>query len=223
MNVLRVRAEDAASLQNTLLEFARQQLQPAGLFVESQRAWLSLSDPLPAHGVLEVRPSWVAGGETPSLPLTFELRPESTTSAEPIHAILAVTLSRDVLVAARRLRKGSIVTCVDLAEQRLELRDLPRARLALPCDVASDAVALRDIAAGDVIRRVDVGTAPDVSAGSPVHVSVASGGISVTTTAIALGDAWVGDQVDVRLRQPTRTLRTRVIGPAAVQLMGDSP
>lgn len=223
VEVWRIQAEDALSLQNGLLAIAQQQLQPAGLFVESQRAWLSLSSPLPAAGFLEVRPSWVAGIGTPSLPLMFELLPAAVSRAQPIRATLAVTLSRDVLVAARRLRKGSVVTCADLTAQRHDLRDLPRARLALPCEVVLDAVALRDIAAGDVIRSADIGTAPDVTAGAPVRVSAASGGVSVTTTAIALADAWVGDQVDVRLQRPTRTLRTRVIAPETVQLTGESP
>lgn len=222
-DVVRIEVEDEHSLQDRLLALARRRLHSAGLFVESQHAWMGLSASLPAGGRLEVRPSWVAGIEAPSLPLTFELRPEGVPSAEPTQATLGVTLSRDVLVAARRLRKGSVVTCADLTEQRRDLRDLPKTRLALPCAVALDAAALRDIAAGDVIRSADIGTAPDVTAGAPVRVSVASGGISVTTRAIALADAKVGDQVDVRLQRPTRILRTRVTGLGAVQPIGEAP
>ena len=80
---------------------------------------------------------------------------------------------------------------------------------------------LRDIAAGAVVRSSDVGKAPAVMAGMPVRVSVATGAINVTTSAVALADASVGDQIDVRLQRPARTLRTRVAGPGVVQLVED--
>ena len=69
----------------------------------------------------------------------------------------------------------------------------------------------------------DIGRAPDVLIGVPVQVSASNGGINVTTTAIALADARVGDQIDVRLQHPSRTLRTRVIGRGAVQLVDETP
>jgi flagella basal body P-ring formation protein FlgA len=231
-DVLHIQADDARALQEELLTVAEERLRPAGLFIERPRASMSLSSPLPSADLFEVRPTWSADARTPPLPLTFELWPglrsdrsaalESASSTRPIRATLAVTLLRDVLGATRRLRKGSVVTCTDLSMQRRPIRDVPKLPLAIPCEVAPDAVALRDITAGEVIRSVDVGRAPDVTAGAPVRVSVATRGVSITTGAIALADARVGDQIDVRLQHPTRTLRTRVTGPGSVQLMDGS-
>jgi flagella basal body P-ring formation protein FlgA len=53
-------------------------------------------------------------------------------------------------------------------------------------------------------------------------VNVTTGAVSVATTAIALADARVGDQIDVRLQRPARTLRTRVTAPGSVQLIDGS-
>ena len=134
----------------------------------------------------------------------------------------AVEATVDVWVAARRLHKGSAVSCADFIVKRRSARAVPRLALPAPCAVAPESVVLRELAAGDVVRTVDVGRAPDVMAGSSVRLTVAINGISVTTKAIALSDARVGDQIDVRLQRPTRTLRTRVIGPGSVQLLDAS-
>jgi flagella basal body P-ring formation protein FlgA len=232
--VMFVEASDMQSLQHRLLDLAEQRLQSTGLFVDRQRAWMSLSSSLPAADtyIYEVLPGWRADGQAPMLPLTFELQPRlpavppgaagDPPNAPTIRATLGVPLSREVWVAARRLRKGSAVTCADLSMQRRDVRELPRLSLALPCDIEPDSVALRDIAAGDVVRTVDVGEAPDVSAGARVRVNVTTGAVSVATTAIALADARVGDQIDVRLQRPARTLRTRVTAPGSVQLIDGS-
>jgi flagella basal body P-ring formation protein FlgA len=105
-----------------------------------------------------------------------------------------------------------------MAVDRREIRQLPKLPLALPCEIPAGFVALRDIAAHDSIRGVDIGKAPDVTAGAPVRVMVSTGGISITASAIALADGRAGDQIEVRMQRPARTLRTRVIGPGAVQL-----
>lgn len=222
---LRIDANDTQVLKDRLLALAEERLQPAGLFVDRQRAWMSLSESLPPTHIYEVRPTWSADGQVPPLPLTFELQPavHSGSGVTPIQATLAVPLLREVGVAARRLRKGSAVTCAEVTIRRRDVGDVPTLPLATPCEMEPGVVALRDIAAGDVIRSADFGRAPDVTAGFPVRVSVAIGGISVTTSAIALADARVGDQIDVRLQRPARTLRTRVTGPGSVQLMGGSP
>jgi flagella basal body P-ring formation protein FlgA len=132
-------------------------------------------------------------------------------------------LQQPVWIAQRRLRKGSQVACSDFAT---ELRDVDGARresLPASCEIEPGAAALRDITAGEALRVNDVGRAPDVQVGAPVQVSAAEGGVSVTTTAVALADARVGDEIDVRLQRPARTLRTRVIGRGAVRLVDEAP
>jgi flagella basal body P-ring formation protein FlgA len=214
------RADREQALREQLVRLAEEHLRPLGLFVERERTWMSLSGPLPANG-FDVQPSWTSA-QIPGLPLTFDVLPDSA-GARSIRATLGVTLMRDVCVAARRLRRGSAVSDADLTLQRRAFEDLPKRSLTGRCELDRDLVALRDIAQGDIVRAQDVGNAPAVMAGSPVNVSVSANAVSVTTRAIALADASVGDQIDVRLQRPRRTLRTRVIGPGLVQLMDGSP
>jgi flagella basal body P-ring formation protein FlgA len=215
--MLHIAAGNTQSLKKELLALT-QQLLPAGVVVDPQRAWLSLSSPLPAVSKLEVRPAW-SGTDVVSLPLMFELYPGSARgSREPIRAVLGARLLQEVPVATRRLRKGSMVSCNDLGTELRDIRHVPATPLAIPCAIGPQAVTLHDIGKGQVMRSGDLGPAPDVMAGAPVRVSVSNGAISVTTTAIALADAKVGDLIDVRLQHPVRTLKARVSGPGSAQL-----
>jgi flagella basal body P-ring formation protein FlgA len=220
---LHVDRGDAQALQRALMEVAQQILEPTGTVLDREHARLSLSGELPASGDLEARPSWSNDADIPALPLRFELRPQdSNRAAPPVLAILAVKLQRPVLVAERRLRKGSHVSCADFTPKLRELDDPRRSSWLTTCNEQADASALRDIAAGEALRAGDVGRLPDVLLGAPVQVSASSGGITVTAVATALADARVGDQLDVRLQRPARTLRTRVTARGAAQLMDAS-
>jgi flagella basal body P-ring formation protein FlgA len=227
--VKRLDIDDERQLKEGLLALAQAAL-PPGFSLDRQRAWIDLSGSLP-RGSYEVRPSWTADTDVPPLPLTFELRPVSGAEGDsserfahraPIRVTLAAPLLREVLVGSRRLRKGSAVACSDLDPQLREVRHVPKLPLRGPCEIGSQSVALRDIGAGDVIRVADVGRAPDVMTGSPVRMRVATNGVSVTVTTIALADAMVGDQVDVRWLRPRRTFKTLVTGPGSVQLLSES-
>jgi flagella basal body P-ring formation protein FlgA len=87
-----------------------------------------------------------------------------------------------------------------------------------PCVLASDASVLHDLAAGDLVRSIDLGAQPDVVSGSPVRITATSGTVSITAIGTALADAHRGDRVDVRLLRPTRVLHGRVSGPGLVEL-----
>jgi flagella basal body P-ring formation protein FlgA len=218
------------ALKEALLDYAAQQFAPE-FTLDRQRAWLSLSGELPGAQTVQVRPRWVAQAHLPTLPLIFDVRAGSgdsvagtTVSTEPaVQATLSAPLLREVWVATRRLRKGSTVRCADIEPRRRDVRLVPAQALSGPCALAEGITALRDIAAADAVRSVDIGRAPDVVAGMPVSVSVAAQGVNVTTSAVALADAMIGDQVDVLMKRPRRTLRTRVSGPGAVQLLQEGP
>jgi flagella basal body P-ring formation protein FlgA len=222
--ILHVVPGEAGGLQRALLELARQQLQDTGLVPDREHAWLHLSAALPA-GAIEARPTWsLDSSGIPALPLTFELRTVTSELTEsPVRATLAVRLQRTVWIAQRRLRKGSQVGCDDFATGLREVNGARPGWSAADCAIEPGAAALRDIAAGEVLRVNDVGRAPDVQVGAPVQLSAAHGGVSVMTTAIALADARVGDQIEVRLQHPARTLRTRVIARGAVRLVDEAP
>ncbi len=213
---LQVRAADAHTLQDVLLELIEQRL-PTGYGIDHDQAWLALTGPLPA-GAFEVRPAWDSRTMPPASPFPFELA-FRTPGTGSIRATLAVPLLRAVRVAARRLRKGSAVECADFATSTRDLRRVPARAVPAACAIAPGSVALRDIGAGDVLRDGDTGPLPDVLAGAPVRVNVAVGGVSVSVTATALGDAQVGDRIDVRLPRSTRVLMTRVTAPGAAELV----
>lgn len=221
-----VRGDDRQSLQEQLLRMAEAQLAPAGLSIDRERVWMSVSRALPPVQSFEVRTSWRMSGDgrPPSLPLTFDLHDAQAGARDrPVQVTLAVSLQREVLVAHRRLRKGSRVTCDDFGVERRDLRTVPKGALSPPCEIEVEQAALRDIVTHDVLRSVDIGPAPDVVAGESVRVNVAAPGVTVTTTAIALADARVGDYIEVRLRRPSRTLKTLVTGRGSVQLTGATP
>jgi flagella basal body P-ring formation protein FlgA len=228
-----VQADSPQALQARLISLAQDRLQPAGLLLDGSRARLSLSERLPAEANLfEVRTAWPDGARVPPLPLTFAIRsatrPEAvTTLAVPIrhqspwiHATLAVPLRQQVWVANRNLPKGSSVSCADLTSEYRDLRDVPGEALSAPCDLQPDGVVLRYVGRRDILRSVDVGAAPAVTAGMPIAVTTLVGGISLTITGVALADAMIGDRIEVRLSGPSRTRRVRVTAAGAARLEG---
>jgi flagella basal body P-ring formation protein FlgA len=221
---LHVNRAEPGALQSALVELAQQRLEATGLVLDRDHVWLSVSGELPRMSDIEARPTWSSVSGIPELPLTFELRPAAAARATPpALAALAVRLQRTVWIAQRRVRKGSHVACSDFAAGLRDVRDVKRGSLAGTCEIEPGMSALRDIAEGDVLHAGDIGRAPDVQIGAPVQISASSGGIHVTTTATALADARVGDQIDVRLKHPTRTVRTRVVGRGAVQVVDEAP
>jgi flagella basal body P-ring formation protein FlgA len=221
--ILPIDPGEAGGLQRALLDLAQQRLEGTGLVLDREHAWLQVTGTLPV-GAVEALPTWSSVAGIPVLPLTFELRAVGAAAAAgPLRATLAVRLQRPVWIAQRRLRKGSRVSCGDFAAELRQVSGAQREALPTTCEIAPDAVALHDIAAGEALHLNDVGRAPDVLIGVPVQVSASNGGINVTTMAIALADARVGDQIDVRLQHPARTLRTRVIARGAVQLADETP
>ena len=230
-----VQADSPQALRARLVALAQERLQSAGLLLDGSRARLSLSQRLPPEANLyEVRPAWPVDAKVPPLPLTFAIRAGSasqpavaTTPVIPvtgrspwIHATLAIPVRRQVWVAKRNLPKGSSVRCADLTTEYRDLRDVPGEALSSPCDLQPDEVVLRYVGRRDIIRSLDVGAAPAVTAAMPVAVTTLVGGISVTMTGIALTDAMIGDRIEVRLSGPSRTRRVRVTGAGTAKLEG---
>lgn len=220
-----IEAADLSSLQVSLLRVAQERLEAARLFVDPERAWLTVSGHMPEADGFEVRTNWsVQPGMLPAQPLIFEIRPvHAGVAGSPMRASLAVRLLRDQWVAARRLAKGSPVSCDDLKLMRRHVSQIDDVLTAQPCELARDGVAQRDLTSGEVIRRADIGAAREVVAQSSVEVSVRAPGIELTTVGIALADASQGEEVPVRLQHPTRILKVRVTGAGMAELTGVSP
>lgn len=211
-----VPAHSEQALRDALVDLLEQRLAERDLFVDRRRVLLSLSGRLPGKETLAAELPAFDGSAPAASPFKIALHKSAAADGEPLHATLAATLLRDAAVARRRVRKGSIVACDSVGRERRELQRYRDALSAAPCD--TEVVALRDLAAGDVIRGGDIGIAPAVTAGEAVRVGVRNGGVRVSTLAVALIDAHVGEVTDVRLDRPSRTLRARVIARGEAEL-----
>ena len=220
---VQIRIDDEESLMDALLDFTQRRLRPVGLSVDRQHAQMTLSGANVPVGMYEISAKWRTDMQGPAEPLVFEMH-RLIDSGERAgdtarEAFLAVPLMRDTAVAIRWLRKGSVFHCDDVRVEARTLKDVPKQPFPLPCRAETEVSTLRDIGPGDALRAEDVGAAFDVLVGAVVNVAVAAHGIHVGTTAVALSDARTGEQIDVRLDHPTRTLKARVTGPGSVQLV----
>jgi flagella basal body P-ring formation protein FlgA len=218
----RIEAADLRSLQQQLVELADRWLAGAGLSVDGRGARLSVDGTF-AGGSFDIKPLWSAG-VVPELPLSFELHDvlASADVRKPFRVTLAAALMRETAVTRRRVRKGSPLTCDDIASARLPLRVQRRRPLSLPCNLAQRVVALRELGAGESVDDSDAGEVSGVLAGEPVDVRVHAGTIAITTSGTALSDAQPGETAQVQLRHPTRTLRSQVVGRSVVELQEQS-
>jgi flagella basal body P-ring formation protein FlgA len=216
----RIIADDRAAFEDKVMSLAAEQLAEVQLKLDRTRASLRVPSSLPTSGAFEVTPLWTAA--VPSMPLRFSVRAVAPVGAVPRPAPLEVTLAAPLLqavaVAQRRLHKGSRVSCTDVRVEERRLTNWTQHSLGLPCVLDAHAVALRDLATGDVIRSSDVGSAPAVMAGNAVRVEALAGSITVSAVGIALADAQPGDQVGVRLSRPARVIDGRVIAAGVVRL-----
>lgn len=214
-------ATSAITLRDDVLALSSRLLAPANLHVDAARAQVVPSRELEPGERFTVVPLWtVVAGSPPRLPLTFELVPDRASSQPRPRVTLVTTLARDVLVPTRRLARGSVVVCSDVAPQRKPLQLVPPGALSPPCAVDGDAVLLRALAEGDVLRSDDFGTPPDVAAQGAVNVRVVQGAIVLDHAGTALADARLGDRVPVRLAGSHRHVLGRVLMPGVVMVEG---
>jgi flagella basal body P-ring formation protein FlgA len=127
--------------------------------------------------------------------------------------------TRDVLVVSERLHKGSPISCADVHLEQRKIHRVAVLSLGPMCDIAPASVAVRELGKGDILRTSDIGAPFAVLAGAPVRLDVKSGTVTISTLAVALADARIGDELDVRLQNPIRTFKTRVVAPGAAKLM----
>jgi flagella basal body P-ring formation protein FlgA len=127
--------------------------------------------------------------------------------------------ARDVLVVSGRLHKGSPISCADVHLERRNARRLSPLSLGPACDIAPESVAVRELGKGDILRASDIGAPFAVLAGAPLRIDVKAGTVTISTLATALADARVGDELDVRLQNPIRTFKARVVAPGTARLM----
>jgi flagella basal body P-ring formation protein FlgA len=119
-----------------------------------------------------------------------------------------------VPVLVRAIERGEILAADDFEVQP---RSAGLATGALAPRNAAGREAVRNLAAGMVVRAGDVVTPRLVRRGEPVTVNVRSGGLTIATTARALGSGGMGDLVRV-VTTTNRTLDAVVEGSGAVRI-----
>lgn len=128
----------------------------------------------------------------------------------------------DVVVATRRLPRGTVLTPRDLAPARRAVGGILRSSYT---PAAPGWVTRRVIQAGEVLRAPAVAPAPLVAAGQPVRFTLYQDGLALTLDGTAPVAGALGDTIPVRLGA-RRQLRGVVTGPAQVTAFdpaSDSP
>lgn len=122
------------------------------------------------------------------------LRPQ----AWQVYVPASVRVSAPVVVASRSLMAGSIVDAGDLSTRVEELTALPASVLQDP-NLAIGRVLASTVQAGNVLRAENLKQVLAVVNGQTVRVVYESQTLSVTSDGRALGNAAVGQGVDVRV------------------------
>jgi flagella basal body P-ring formation protein FlgA len=132
------------------------------------------------------------------------------------HGALRLTLRTGVeelaTIATRRLPRGTVLTRNDMALVRV-LNWGPPSRTTARCDEGW--ITRRVILPDEVLREPSVAPPPLVAPGQTVDYIVARSGINLTIRGVAMGTAYLGDRVWVKLGATRRALGT-VIGKARV-------
>ena len=126
--------------------------------------------------------------------------------------------SLDVLVATRRLARGTVLRAGDMRAARVARRG-PVARAT--GDVATGWIVRRVIQAGEVLRAPAVAPAPLVTAGQAVQYTYQQDGLALTLAGVAPVAGSLGDTIPVRLGA-RRRVSGIVTGPAHVVALAPS-
>jgi flagellar basal body P-ring formation protein FlgA len=121
------------------------------------------------------------------------LHPERWSLFVPVQ----VRVWADVVVSARALARGQVLAAEDLATQSLDLTQLPQGVYSDPGAVVGK-VAGTQIAGGMPLRADMLRTATVVLQGQTVRVVFTGDGLRVTSDGRALGNAGIGEPVQVR-------------------------
>ncbi len=106
-----------------------------------------------------------------------------------------ITVWDRLRVLARDLRRGEALSPACFELRRVERRTVSGE--PLDPDVASGAIALRDLTAGSVLHTNDVERPRVIARGDLVHLEIRNGSITASTTVIAQQDGRLGDRIRV--------------------------
>lgn len=129
----------------------------------------------------------------------------------------AVDAYADALVAEYDLDNGIDLNNGMFAVQRVDLAEVD-AELLLPSTDLSDMRLRLPVGMGQPLRVDAVARKPDISQGQVVEVLSQVGSVSITATATALEDGFVGDRLEVQKLGSDMTYMVRVTGDGAASI-----
>ncbi len=157
-----------------------------------------------------------------STPPRFALTAQGPSEPRRWSATLVGRVERDVLTAARTIRRGDLVHCGYFNVSRRAWVAEAGDAIPPPCLFDGKTMAGRYLAAGDVLRRADLQLEAAVTEMAPVTIRVAVGQVVLDTSGTALESGDVGDRVRVRPSTSRHSLLAIVSGPRSVVIAGEA-
>jgi len=123
---------------------------------------------------------------------------------------------RTVAVAGRNLQRGDLISAADLSS---EIKDVGNLRLGFA--LTPDAIIGKEIKfavnKGETFRNSALDTPLVIKRGDTVSMESSGGGISVRTSATAISDGRIGQQIRVKNNQSARIINAKVVEAGKVQ------
>ncbi len=140
----------------------------------------------------------------------------STGSAWTILVPAQTKVYRSVAVAGRNLQRGDLVSAADLSSEIKDVGDL-RIGFALTPETIIGKEIKFAVNKGEVFRNSALDAPLVIRRGDTVSMESNAGGISVKTSATAVSDGRIGQQIRVKNNQSARIINAKVVEAGKVQ------
>lgn len=123
-----------------------------------------------------------------------------------------INILKEVVTATRDIYKGSILRAEDLSLSVRNTSNLGFGYTNNTIPLIGNALT-RNISAGGIIRLKHVSKPIVITRGDKITLEAGQGGLSVATSAIAMSDGQIGDQIQVKNAQSKRVIEAFVVAP----------
>jgi len=123
---------------------------------------------------------------------------------------------RSVAVAGRNLQRGDVVSAADLSSTIKDVGDLRMGFVLTPGEIIGKEIKVA-VNKGETFRTSALDSPLVIKRGDLVSMESSAGEISVTTSATAVSDGRIGQQIRVKNNQSARIINAKVVGTGKVQ------
>lgn len=128
-----------------------------------------------------------------------------------------IDIYADMVVAARNLERGSILTDADITLNRMNTNQAGFGHVRAPGEILGMEVKRR-VSAGEAVRMSQLKAPQLVRKGDRVVLEATGSGISVVTSGRALANGQRGDQIQVKNEKSQRVVDAEVVAPGRVRV-----